>query len=158
MARTDSIKLKKNGQNTGTSAGRNECHPRKAGSQDGLSSLEVDGDKESPPRKHTGNDGGLLEKAEAMDLEATPEEMKFVAKYQEVSKDEIAVETIGALKDRCGNRYQVVRRRRQLKKRTQGDGSSRKKLASARRRITRRPYSAPRSSGTRQGQRCNRSP
>jgi hypothetical protein len=62
LDRTGSIKLKLYGKNTGTSAGPNECHPRKTGSQDGLLSLEVDGDKESPSRKDTGHDGGLPRK------------------------------------------------------------------------------------------------
>jgi hypothetical protein len=48
------------------------------------------------------------------------------------------VETFGALKKRHGNRHIDVRRRGQPKKRTKVDGGSRKKLAAARRGMTRR--------------------
>jgi hypothetical protein len=50
--------------------------------------------------------------------------------------EEIAVETIGALEDRYGDRRLALGRFRQPKKRTQDDGGSRKKLAAARRRVT----------------------
>jgi hypothetical protein len=46
------------------------------------------------------------------------------------------VETIGALEGRYGDRQLGVSRRQQSKKRTQGDGGSRKKLAAFRRRMT----------------------
>jgi hypothetical protein len=69
-------------------------------------------------------------------MEATPEEMKFVAVHEEVPKEEAAVKTVRELKKRYGDQYLVVGRRRQLRKRTRGDGGSRKKLAAARRGMT----------------------
>jgi hypothetical protein len=72
------------------------------------------------------------EKLEATDLEANLEEIEAVAEHQEVRKEEAAVRTVGALEDRYGDRYLVVVCRRQLKKRTQGDGGSQKNLAAAR--------------------------
>jgi hypothetical protein len=39
--------------------------------------------------------------------------MKSVAEQQEVPKEEAAVETIGALEDRCGDRHLALGRRRQ---------------------------------------------
>jgi hypothetical protein len=55
--------------------------------------------------------------------EANPEEMKSVAEHQEVG-----VKTVRALKDRYGDLHLAVGCRRQLQKRSQGDGGSRKKL------------------------------
>jgi predicted RNA-binding protein with PUA domain len=71
-------------------------------------------------------------------MKAGVEEMKSVAEHQEVPKEKAAVKTIGVLEHRFGDRHLAVGRRRQAKKRTQGDGGSRKKLAAARRRMTRR--------------------
>jgi hypothetical protein len=53
-------------------------------------------------------------------MEANAEEIKSVAENQEVSNEEAAVETVGALEDRYGNRYLAVGCRRQPNKRTQG--------------------------------------
>jgi hypothetical protein len=69
-------------------------------------------------------------------VEANPEEMESVAEYQEVPKEEVALETIEALEDRYGDRRLTVRYHRQPKKQTQGDDGFRKKLAAARRRMT----------------------
>jgi hypothetical protein len=69
-------------------------------------------------------------------LKADLGEIKSVVKHYEVSKEESSVEAIGALEDRCGDRHLVVGRLRQQKKRTQGDGGSRKKLAAVRSRLT----------------------
>jgi hypothetical protein len=79
---------------------------------------------------------------EATDLEANPEEKEAVAKQQEVSNEEAAVETIGALKDRSGDRRLAVRRRGRLKKLTQGDGGSWQKWTLARGWLTRRSIPA----------------
>jgi hypothetical protein len=53
--------------------------------------------------------------AYAEKMETNPEEIKSVAEHHEVPNEEAEMETVGALKDRYGDR-------RQLKKRTQGDG------------------------------------
>jgi hypothetical protein len=69
-------------------------------------------------------------------MKENPEEMKSVAEHQEVSKEEAAIGTIGALEDRYGKQHLPVEHQRQLKKWTQGDGGSWKKLAASRRRMT----------------------
>jgi hypothetical protein len=73
-----------------------------------------------------------------MDLEANPEELKSIAEHQEVPKKDAAVTISRALKVRYGDCHLGVGRRRQLKKRTPGDGGCRKTLAAVRRRMTRR--------------------
>jgi hypothetical protein len=78
-----------------------------------------------------------LDKMDTTYFEANPEENEAMAKHKEVPKEEAALEIIGALKDRYGDRHLAVGRRRQPKKRTQGDGGSRKKLATACRQMTR---------------------
>jgi hypothetical protein len=83
-----------------------------------------------------------LEEMDATDVEANPEEMKSLAEHLEVPKEGAAVETIGALEDRQGDRHLAVERRRLPKKRTQGDGGSRKKLAVACRQMSRRAVPA----------------
>jgi hypothetical protein len=74
-----------------------------------------------------------LEETEATDLEANPEEIKFVV----VSKEGAAVKTVRALKKQYGDRHLAVGYRLQLKKRTQGSGWFQKKLAAAQGRLTR---------------------
>jgi hypothetical protein len=76
------------------------------------------------------------------DLEANPEERKTVVEQQEALKVEAAVKTFGALKKRHGDRHLAIGRRRKPKKRTQGDGWSRKKLVTASRLMTRRAIPA----------------
>jgi hypothetical protein len=61
------------------------------------------------------------------------------------------VETIGAPKDRYGDRHLVVGRRRQPKKRTQGDCGLRYKLVAPRRRLIRRAVLALRKGRCRKG-------
>jgi hypothetical protein len=68
------------------------------------------------------------------DVDEIAEEVKSVSENQEVPNEDAAVETTGALEDRYGDRNLAVGRRRQPKKPTRGDGGSRKKLATARRR------------------------
>jgi hypothetical protein len=105
-----------------------------------------------------------LQKMEAClkSKETTLEEMANAAAQPEVPNEEAAVVTIGAMKDRYGDRHLAIGRRRELQKRTQGDGGPRKKLVAACRRMTRRVIPAPRkgtlSSGTRQGRCCMRNP
>jgi hypothetical protein len=65
-------------------------------------------------------------------------EAESVAVHEEVPKEEAAVKTVRALKERYGDRHLAVERRQQLKKWDQGDGASRKKMAAACRRMTRR--------------------
>jgi hypothetical protein len=61
------------------------------------------------------------------------------------------VKTVRALKKRYGDPNLAVRRHRHLKKRTQGYGGSRKKLAATRRWLTRHAIPAPRKGHGRQG-------
>jgi hypothetical protein len=72
----------------------------------------------------------------AMDLEANPEEKKSVVVHEEVPKEEAAVETFGALKEKYRDRHIAVRHRGQPRKRNQGYCGSRNKLATACRRMT----------------------
>jgi hypothetical protein len=65
--------------------------------------------------------------------------------------EEVAVKTVRALKKRYGDRQLAPGRRRQLKRRIQGDGGSRKTLAVARRRMTRRAITAQRKGHGRRG-------
>lgn len=76
-------------------------------------------------------------------MKAGLEETESESEPQEVSKEETAVETIGALEDQYGDRYLAVGRHRQPKKRTQGDGGSRKNLAAPRRQVTSLAVPAP---------------
>jgi hypothetical protein len=78
-----------------------------------------------------------LNKMDTTDLEANREKSECGSEHLEVPKKEAAVETIGALEDRYGDRHLAVWHRRQPKKRTQRDGGSRQKLAAARGRLTR---------------------
>jgi hypothetical protein len=66
-----------------------------------------------------------------MDLEANPEEIESKAEHEDVPKEEAAVETFGALKERYRDQPLAVRHHSELKKRTQGSGGSWKKLATA---------------------------
>jgi hypothetical protein len=70
--------------------------------------------------------------------EPTSVETESVAGHEEVPKEEAAVKTVRTLKERYGDRYLAVGRRREPKKRTQGDGGCRKKLVAAHRPMTRR--------------------
>jgi L-fucose isomerase-like protein len=90
------------------------------------------------------------EEVNAIDLEANLEEMESRFGVSGVPKKDAAVETFGALKDRYGDRHLAVGSRQQLKKRTQGNGGSRKKLV-ARRRMTSRAGTARHKGHGRQG-------
>jgi hypothetical protein len=65
-------------------------------------------------------------------------ELESIAVHEEFPKEKAAVKNVRALKKLYGNRHLAVGRCRQLKKRVQGDGGSRKKLAAARRGMKRR--------------------
>jgi hypothetical protein len=85
-----------------------------------------------------------LGKTEATDLEANREEIESKGEYEEVPKEQAAVETFGALKKRHGDWHLAVRRHGQPKKRIHGDRGSRKKMAAACIRMTRRAIPAQR--------------
>jgi hypothetical protein len=87
-----------------------------------------------------------LEKTEACleSKEPTSLEIDFESEHQEAPKEDAAVKTVRALKKRHGDRLLALERRRKPKKRTQGSGGSCKKLAAARRGMTRRAEVAPR--------------
>jgi hypothetical protein len=69
----------------------------------------------------TRSDGGL-----SGEYEANLSGDKSASVHQEVPKEKAAAETVKALKKRYRDRHLAVGRRRQLNKRTQGDGGSRK--------------------------------
>jgi hypothetical protein len=83
-----------------------------------------------------------LNKLDTTDLEEIPEEKETLAEQQEVPNGEAGVGTVGALEDRYGVWFLGVGRRQQVKIGTQGDGGSRKKLFTARGRLTHRAISA----------------
>jgi hypothetical protein len=66
----------------------------------------------------------------------TPVEMAKIVAHPEVPNEETEVETVRALEDRYGKWHLAVQRQRQMKKQTQDDGGSRKKLAAACRQMT----------------------
>jgi hypothetical protein len=78
-------------------------------------------------------------------------ELQSVAVHQEVYKEEAAVETIGALEDRYGDRHLDVGQRRQPKKRIRDDSEFRQKIASARGLLTNRVIPESRKGHGRQG-------
>jgi hypothetical protein len=63
--------------------------------------------------------------------------------HEEVPKEGTTVKTVRALKKWYGDRHLAVRHCWEPKKRTQGDGGSRKKLAAARRGMTHHAVPAP---------------
>jgi hypothetical protein len=69
--------------------------------------------------------------------EANPEGTKSTMEHEEVPKEESAVKTARALKKRYGDQHIAVGHHRQLKKWSQADGGSQKKLAAAHRQMTR---------------------
>jgi hypothetical protein len=77
-----------------------------------------------------------LGKAEAMNLEGNPEEKQSKAEHEEVPKEEATVKTVRALKKRHGDWHLDVRHHGQLKKWTQDNGGSRKKLTATCRGMT----------------------
>jgi hypothetical protein len=58
------------------------------------------------------------------DLEANQEQVEVVAEDLEVRNEEAEMETVGTLEDGYGDRHVTAGRRRQPKKRTQGNGGS----------------------------------
>jgi hypothetical protein len=77
-----------------------------------------------------------LEEMEATDLEESPKEIESKAEH-EVPKEEVIVETFGALKERYRYQHIAVWRHGQPKKQTQGNRGSWRKLAAIRRGMTR---------------------
>jgi hypothetical protein len=69
-------------------------------------------------------------------VEVNPAEMESEAVHEEISKEEAAVKSFGALKKQHGDRHLAVGRCGKLKEQTQGKGGSWKKLAAACRGIT----------------------
>jgi hypothetical protein len=74
-----------------------------------------------------------LEKMEATDLEANPEETESEVEHKEVPKDDAAVETDKALNKRHGDQNLVAGCGKKPQERTQGKGGCQKQLAAARR-------------------------
>jgi hypothetical protein len=75
---------------------------------------------------------GCLESKEPTSLE-----VESVVEHEEVPEKEATVQTFRALTKRYGDRHMSVKRRGQLKKRTQGNGGFWKNLATAHRGFTR---------------------
>jgi hypothetical protein len=69
-----------------------------------------------------------LNKMDTTDSEVSREKSDAVAENQEVPNEEAEVEPVGALKGRHEDLHLAVGRRRETKKRTQGNGGSRKKF------------------------------
>jgi hypothetical protein len=64
-------------------------------------------------------------------MEANWEEKEALEKQRDVPKEYAIVETIEALEDQYGNQHLAIGCRWQPKKRAQGNGGSRQKLAAA---------------------------
>jgi hypothetical protein len=105
--------------------------------------------------------GGLARKDRWHRFRGKSEEIELKARH-EVPKEEAAVKIVRELKKRHGYWHIAVRHHGQLKKQTQGDGGSRKKLAAACRGMAhcdiRALCKGTQSSGTRKGQCCTRNP
>jgi hypothetical protein len=82
------------------------------------------------------------EKLEATDLQANTEEIEIVAEHRQVSKQEAAVKTMGALEDRYRDQSLAVRWCGLPKKRTEDNDGSRQKLAATHGLLTRRAVPA----------------
>jgi hypothetical protein len=156
-----------NGVNDGTPVGADEAYARKDGC---LTRRNEDLAKREDGLRRS--EGGCLEKAKANpdktkagleDMETTENiseerlgkmdtmDLEAVTVHQEVPKEETTVETTGALEDRYGNRHLAVGSHRQPKKRIQGDGGSRQKLAAARGSLSRRTVPVRRKGRSRKG-------
>jgi hypothetical protein len=72
-----------------------------------------------------------------MNLEANLEKSEAIVEEQKVPKEEAVVQTIGTLVDRYGDWHLAIGHCQQLKRRTHSDGSSRKKLVTARGQLNR---------------------
>jgi hypothetical protein len=105
---------------------REETPERINAHKDGVQPRENDGRDGFPARQN-----GRLSKTDGdHEFEANSEEIKFDTVHEEVLKEKATVKTIRAQKKWYG-RHLAVGSRRQLKKRAQGDGGSRKKLVVA---------------------------
>jgi hypothetical protein len=63
--------------------------------------------------------------------ESTPVEMANIGAHPDVPNEQAEVETVRVLEDRYGNRPLAIGRHQPLKKQTQSDGGSQKKLATS---------------------------
>jgi hypothetical protein len=77
-----------------------------------------------------------LNKMYTTDLEVNREKFEAMAEQQDAPNEEVAVETIGALKDQCWDQQLAVGCRQQPKKQTQGGAGSQKKLAAVQGQLT----------------------
>jgi hypothetical protein len=91
------------------------------------------------------------EEMEATNLEATPEETEAPVERQDLFKEQINVDNIGSLEDRCKEQHLDVRRRRGAKKRSQDSVGSRQKVSAAHKRVIRRAIPAVRKGNIRKG-------
>jgi hypothetical protein len=94
----------------------------------------------------------LMTEAWLESMEPAWVEIDSELEHPEVLKEEASVKSSGALKKQYEDRHLEVGRRENRKERTQGNGVSRKKLAAARRWMTRLAGVAPRKGLCRQGQ------
>jgi hypothetical protein len=112
-------------------------------------------------RKEMETDGEVMEACLGK-TEANPEETESESEHPEIPEKEAEVEIFGALKKPQGGRHLAVGLRGNPKERTQGICGSRKKLASADRRMTRRTEVSRRKGHgrkvRRQGQCCKKKP
>jgi hypothetical protein len=72
----------------------------------------------------------------------TSVEMKSIAVREEVPEEESRVEVVRSLEEWCGDQHLAIGHCQQLKKWTQGNGGSWKKLAAAYRQMTHRTVPA----------------
>jgi hypothetical protein len=130
---------------------RNESQLGKTGSRSKGNERRNKGWPRTPERRNAGQDGkqsrkddgqdrlqllkmtACLGKKEPIDLEANPEDIECEAVHEEVPKEEVTVKNARALKKWHGDRHLAVRRCSQLRKWTQDNCGSRKKLAATNR-------------------------
>jgi hypothetical protein len=91
------------------------------------------------------------DKMEIEDLEENSKATEAVVKWQELRNEQMNVDNIGSLEDRHDDRHLVVRRRRRVKKPTQGNGGVWQKLAAARKRMIRSAVPEVRKGHSRKG-------
>ena len=80
----------------------------------------------------------ISEKTESMDLKANPEEMESDSGHREIHKEDAVVKSDKGRKKRHRDRHLGAGRRGEPKELTRGDCGSRRKLAAACRKVSRR--------------------
>jgi hypothetical protein len=85
-----------------------------------------------------------LDKMDTKDLETNQEKLDAITEHQDVPEEEATVETTGTLEDQYGGWHLAVGSCQHPKKWTQGNGGSRKKLATAHQWMARCAIPAPR--------------